>query len=172
MPPAADLTITIAQPTELPIVLDILREAAAWLWERGVHQWTPAEFTEEAFAPSVAQGTVALAWRGDVPVGTVTLNWADPDVWGPDGGQAGYVHKLAARRAAAGQGVSHSLLDWAAQQCAQAGKPFLRLDCWAGNATLREFYTNAGFTLRDIKQEITPEETWECALFEKHVQGK
>lgn len=161
------LAITLAQTADLPLVLTILREAATWLWERDIPQWPPEEFTEDAYAPLIGQGAIALAWKNGQAVGTVTLLWSDPEIWGPDDGQAGYVHKLAVKRLAAGQGVSHALLAWAEAQVTQAGRRYVRLDCWAGSDALRQFYTNAGFTVCGLTQE----DTWQCALFEKAVGG-
>lgn len=161
----APLTITIAQPADLPVVLEILREAATWLWDRAIPQWPPEEFTAGAFAPLVTQGAIALAWRAGQAVGTVTLVWSDPEIWGPDDGKAGYVHKLAVKRLAAGQGVSHALLAWADARITAAGRRYARLDCWAGNEVLRRFYTQAGYTERGF----TAEATWQCALLEKPV---
>jgi GNAT superfamily N-acetyltransferase len=169
--PMLDPTFTIrpALPDELPHILALYEETARWLWDRGIYQWEPGTFNATDFAPLIARGQLHLATRDADIAGTVTLTWADPDLWGPDDGEAGYVHKLAVRRAYAGQGVSLRLLDFAAQQAAHAGKRHLRHDCWAGNVALRAFYTNAGFTLVQIAQERDEDGAWECALFERVV---
>lgn len=94
--------------------------------------------------PGIAAGETWLAEVDGAPVGTVTLQWSDPlwsDVDDPDA--AGYVHRLAVRRSAAGTG--RALLDWAAATTLGHGRELLRLDCVAHNAALRAYYERAGF---------------------------
>jgi GNAT superfamily N-acetyltransferase len=87
---------------------------------------------------------VWLAERAGEPVGTLTLQWRDP-LW-PDDGRAGYVHRLAVRRGAAGLG--RELLEWAAAAVSEQGRELLRLDCGATNHALRGYYETAGFVHR------------------------
>ncbi len=170
-----------ARAEQLPIVLAIYVEAARWLWDRGIHQWNPEEFSSEEFMPLATAGAIWLAWGRD-PAGavernrtirasdalaTITLTWSDPEVWGPDDGAAGYIHKLAVRRANAGQGIAHQLLRHAEAIIAARGRRYARLDCWAKNDALLRFYTTQGYQLRDM----IAEQSWEVARFERQVDA-
>ena len=96
---------------------------------------------------------------------TLTLTWADPHVWGEQPDDAGYVHGLAIRRDAAGQGLGAVMLAWAGRAVAAAGRPHLRLDCMAANAGLRAYYEHVGFTyVRDL-----PDGSWSASLYEKRT---
>jgi hypothetical protein len=77
-------------------------------------------------------------------VGTLVLDWSDP-LW-PDDATAGYLHRLAVRRQAAGLGSD--LLMWAVQEVVRRDRLFLRLDCVASNRRLRGYYEAAGFEHR------------------------
>ena len=103
--------------------------------------------------------------RDGVIVGTLTLTWADPHVWGEQPDDAGYVHGLAIRRDAAGQGIGAAMLAWAGRAVAAAGRPYLRLDCMATNARLRAYYERAGFTqVRDVADA-----NWSASLYQKRA---
>lgn len=138
-----DVTVLRARPDQVPQVLGVLDEAAGWLAGRGIAQW-PDRFVAEWVAGQVAAGYTWLAWRGDAAVGTVTLDWGDP-LW-TDKTSAGYVHRLAVRRGAAGLGAR--LLGWAAERTRERGYDRLRLDCVTHNHGLRAYYEAAGFVAR------------------------
>lgn len=156
-------TIRPAGPDEADVVVGVLQDAARWLLSRNIAQWPPEEFTAALIAQWQATGCVWLAWRQNDAVGTIALAFQDDPLWHTVPGPAAYIHKLAVRRTVAGQGISRALLRAAEDEAVLRGLPAVRLDCWAGNTALRQFYTAAGYTLRGL----VPEASWECALFEK-----
>jgi GNAT superfamily N-acetyltransferase len=62
------------------------------------------------------------------------------------------VHRLAVRRANAGQGISIALLQWAVEHARSLGKRYLRLDCDADRPRLRALYEGFGFRLHSYRQ--------------------
>jgi GNAT superfamily N-acetyltransferase len=130
-----------AAVSDIDDVLAVLDEAAAWLRAQGVRQWPP-HFRQEWIEPDVREGNTWLAVGEEAVLATVTLDWDDP-LWADRPASAGYVHRLAVRRSAAGLGAR--LLDWAADTAASAGRGVLRLDCVASNGRLRSYYEAAGF---------------------------
>ncbi|MBF8191353.1 GNAT family N-acetyltransferase [Nonomuraea sp. K274] len=124
-------------------VLAVLDESAAWLAARSVRQWPP-RFEADWIAPAIARGETWLVEVGGEAAATVTLDWSDP-LWDEDG-TAGYVHRMAVRRWAAGLGAH--VLAWAADVTRGAGRSSLRLDCVASNRRLRDHYESAGFAHR------------------------
>ncbi|MFE7190097.1 GNAT family N-acetyltransferase [Kitasatospora sp. NPDC057541] len=148
----AQVVLEPAGPDRTAEVLEVLDDAAGWLGSRGIAQW-PARFEAARIAGALSRGEtwLAVVGPGDEPAGrgrvagTVTLDWADP-LWADAAGAAGYVHRLAVRRWAAGLG-GH-VLDWAADAARARGAGFLRLDCVATNARLRAYYESRGFAHR------------------------
>jgi GNAT superfamily N-acetyltransferase len=134
-------TLAMAQMSDASEVLDILDEACRWLRSRGVRQW-PERFELAWIKPALARGETWLASSDGRTVGTITVSWSDP-AWEHDEADAGYVHRLAVRRSAAGLGTG--LLDWAKTHCRRRGRRFLRLDCVAANGELRRYYEGLGF---------------------------
>ena len=128
-------------------VAGLLDEATAWVGERGYEQW-PLPFPHDQIAAAIERGEVYVAeLDGDV-VATVTLLWDDPTYWGERPADAGYVHKLAVRRACAGQRIGNAIVAWADETAAAQGRRFLRLDCLRDNPGIRAYYENLGFEHR------------------------
>lgn len=153
------------QPQDRAVVLDILGEAASWLLARGIDQWRPERFRE-----LIDQGDTYLARLDGDAVGTLALQWNDPldeKLWRSVANveEAGYVHRLAVRRAFAGKDIGQYLLTWAAGVIAATGKSYLRLDCMAENPALCAYYERAGFTYRGEVQE----KGWKARLYEKRI---
>lgn len=160
--PSDALVLTPAGRSDAETVRSLLGEVSAWLLGMGLRQW-PARFEDEWFVPALEAGHTWLAHRDGELVATITLQWDDELVWGERLPDAGYVHRLAVRRGAAGAGVE--LLGWAERQTRLAGRDFLRLDCWSENARLRSYYEANGFEHRGD----TVEWDWTVSRYEKRV---
>jgi ribosomal protein S18 acetylase RimI-like enzyme len=143
--------VAVADAAGLAAFVAIHEEAAGWLWARGVRQWRPGEYALETLERELAAGhEVYLARRDGDPAGGFTLQWEDVIVWEEQPPIAGYLHALCVRRAYAGRELGAALLAYAGQCVARAGRPWLRLDCWVGNVTLRAWYERLGFSYQGI----------------------
>jgi ribosomal protein S18 acetylase RimI-like enzyme len=100
------------------------------------------------------RGHVRLAFLGGEPVGTYTLTWSHRELWGIDGGEAGYLHRFAVAPEVAGRGVGGMLLDQAAEQVSARGRRWLRLDCDSDNGGLRAYYERHGFQHRGDVESV------------------
>jgi len=165
------LEIVQAVPTDFETVVSILVEAAEWHASLGITQWFPALFKEHLYpriSGDVAAGEVYLAKIDDEPIGTLTLQWSDEETWGRQPRAAGYVHRLAVRRAWAGRKIGVRMLDWAGEQCVARGVPFLRLDTMSANRKLCAYYEALGFEFRGIN--LGPR--WQPAMYERPAAMK
>ena len=74
------------------------------------------EFGEQLLRDRVEDHEVYLFGRDDPGVGTLTIQWSDPEVWGERGtdGLAGYIHRMAIVRSAGGGRIGERMLEWAA----------------------------------------------------------
>ena len=141
------MNVRRCQADDVATVAALLDEATAWVGERGYEQW-PLPFPHDQIAAAIERGEVYVAeLDGDV-VATVTLLWDDPTYWGERPADAGYVHKLAVRRACAGQRIGNAIVAWADETAAAQGRRFLRLDCLSDNPGIRAYYENLGFEHR------------------------
>jgi hypothetical protein len=188
---AGALMITRAALDDIPKVIDIQAEAAAWLRSRGIEQWhidhaRTTAYLQAAMAGYPAARAVYLAWSAgpakggpadgepavshateamSEPVATLALQAEDTRIWGEQPGDALYLHGCAVCRVAGGQGVGLALLRWAEGGAAAAGRTYLRLDCMAQNPELRAYYVRAGYAHRgDVRGQ-----GWSASLNEKRV---
>lgn len=147
--------VQAATPSELPIVLSILDDAARWLYAHGIDQW-PRSFSRDAtwrmdrIRSYIEHGlTYLVRSEGSDEVATFTLSRAaDPQFahgWpdGPD--DAGYIFRMAVLRSAAGRDIGGFILDWAAREVGQWGLSWLRLDAHRFNEYLQRYYRKHGF---------------------------
>lgn len=72
-----------------------------------------------------------------------------------------FLQKLMIAPEIQGQGAGRVLLDIVIARVADRGAAEVVLDCWAGNAKLRDFYTRAGFRLHGVFSE----KGYEVAVF-------
>jgi GNAT superfamily N-acetyltransferase len=129
------------------VVAALLDEATVWVGERGYEQW-PLPFPRDELEVAIERGEVYVAELDGDTVATVTLLWDDPMYWGKRPPDAAYLHKLAVRRACAGQRVGSAIVECADAAAAASGRRFLRLDCLRDNPGIRAYYEELGFEHR------------------------
>lgn len=163
--PATLLDFKVARPEDLPLVMEILAETAAWLKQKGINQWPspPNEHWQRRMAEAIQREEVYTVGIVKNRFGIVRFTWADP-YW-PDDNLAGYVHSIAVRSEIHGQNLGGLILFWAMMKTKQEGRQFLRLDCLAGNGRLRRYYEDQGFSY----QGEVIDQDYVAALYEKEI---
>ncbi len=144
-----DVEVRVALPDDLDDVLGVLDEAAAWLQSIGMAQQWPPSFSADGALRRLTHDLIEkqemfIACSRGAVIGCFRLSFEENVYW-PHGETAVYLFSLAVRRAYSRQGVGQFMLDWAAQHAADRGRSELRLDCFAANQKLRDYYLNAGF---------------------------
>jgi ribosomal protein S18 acetylase RimI-like enzyme len=147
-------------------LVELREQAARWLLGRGIAQWEPGEVSASEVRAQIRDGQWFVV-RQPVVVAGLRLLWSDEAMWGVRPDDAGYVHGLVVDRQCAGRGLGAALLEWAEQQARAAGRPYLRLDCVANNAALRNYYAKQEFREVDCRDFDGP---WHSVvLLEKQV---
>jgi ribosomal protein S18 acetylase RimI-like enzyme len=165
-----EFTAVRAAIKDYDVVMAILREAADWLSARGIQQWYHwyMDVGEEILRESLQHHEVYLFQRDNSRIGTVTIQWTDPDVWGERGmdGKAGYIHGMAIVRSATGMRVGERMLEWAIGTIAARGRRQARLDAMASNGRLCRYYEQRGF--RPLETALLPG-NFTTRLFERKL---
>ncbi|MEP7270289.1 MAG: GNAT family N-acetyltransferase [Acidobacteriota bacterium] len=128
---------------------DLFRAAIAWQTRRGVS--TFGEFTDSFLKGEIERGAVFLAVNEEAVGGTISLYESDEIIWGDDHDSALYIHRLASIRTERGRGVGAELVNWSRLRAEAMGKKWLRVDCWADNTDLCQFYLRQGFDVVKVK---------------------
>jgi len=152
----------------LDAYIELLEEAAAWLWARDVHQWRPGEqrAARGELLAKLRQGALILVEQEGRLAGGCLLTEVRPAVWPDDPADAFYLSGLVVARWAAGQNLGAKILDEAMTAARQRGKKRLRLDCWDGNEFLKGYYRARGF--RDLGR-VQEEDYW-VRLMERAIK--
>lgn len=151
------ITIQPGTPTDVDALTDIMKNTITWLATKGSDQWqnmAPGQpdhhRIREGFTQAQQAGTlwVARDTTGQVLGGMIVNTYVDPDFWNPtDKPQdALYLHRLLVHRDHTGKNIAQQLLQHARNLTTTAGKTYLRLDAWATNTQLQQYYQQAGFT--------------------------
>jgi protein-tyrosine phosphatase len=167
--PAGELQIAVATVDHAPTVRRLRNDLARWMLQRGIEQWRPGEMSLEWIETCISWGVVHVVTLDEQLVGTVTVVWDDPLLWGEQAGVAGYVHMLMVDRRFSGHGIGRSILAWAESSICDHGRRVARLDCVRTNRPLRTYYETAGY--RFVAHKEFPDIDWagETSLYEKSL---
>jgi GNAT superfamily N-acetyltransferase len=158
-------------------ILDVSDEATVWLVDHGMsEQWGPEPpSSEPSFVARVSswisdgEAVVAIDSNGDAHAYAVTGSfpppYMDPIVAKRAVEDAYYVYTVASRMRPESRGAGRSLIMWAVGQARASRVTYLRLDCWAENASLRAYYQNLGFEECDTYVD----EGWPGAVMQLRV---
>jgi GNAT superfamily N-acetyltransferase len=131
---------------------DLVSVRAAYVYGRAVQRaegstvWP--EFSDAAILREIDAGHLYRVMLDDLIVGVFSLALEDAAIWGPhERGAHLYLHRIARTSEFQGRGLMDSILHWANERCRVLGRSGLRLDTWASNAALIEFYERRGFVL-------------------------
>jgi len=136
-----------ATEEDVPVVAELLDEATAFVRTMGRDQW-PVPYPQRKLRQSVAGGSLYVVDVDGEPAATFTLLLDDRKFWGERPPDAVYLHKLAVRRARAGQGLGARIVEWIGDEAERLGRAYIRLDCQRDLPGIRRYYERLGFELR------------------------
>ncbi len=167
--PLGALVATRATLADAPVVGALRDGLARWMLRCGIRQWSPGELPVAWIEVGIAFGETYLVSHDQQLVGSVTIVWDDPLIWGERPEPAGYIHMLMVDRAFRGHGIGRSILEWAEGRIEASGRRIARLDCVEGNEALRAYYEAAGYAF--VGTKTFPDLDWagETALYEKQL---
>lgn len=156
-----------AQREELPIALEMLKEAALWLKGKGINYWQDWIDPKVQYINWIKQGfdndQFYFFYSGSKLSGMLRLQYQDEIFWGKQKDNAGYIHSFTTRRDMAGAGFGHIMLNKVQDLLNNEGIKIMRLDCGKNYEKLCKYYESEGF-INVGETEIFEEE---LSLFEK-----
>ena len=176
-----ELTLTRAGVGEADSVIALVQARARWLEERGIPQWrlylkkeAAAEIREHIDGKHGAE--IYLARDKSGLAGAFCIEPRDVETWKErgDDGKAAYIHMLTVAIERKGCGIGPKLLRLAEEVIAARGLEFARLDCWAGNPFLVQYYPRFGYVPVAVNTDLqlsVPGGKNSLQLFEKRVRG-
>ncbi|NSL85868.1 GNAT family N-acetyltransferase [Chitinophaga sp. Mgbs1] len=138
-------------PDQLPLILQLLREAATAIQNKGLDQWnTWLQPTDDNIswlqAGLLNNEFFSVITGNQETAGMFRLSYSDLLYWGKQDKPAGYVHSLVVRKEFSGHNLGTTILRMIEAKLLEEGYHLLRLDCNAGNQWLCRYYESQGFT--------------------------
>jgi len=163
------MTLQPAQPAELSICLDIIRDGRSFQQEQGFTQWTEEYPSAALIGQDLQEGSGYLFRIDGEAAGYMYLGFdGDPDYGAEECGfQPGVpyavVHRIALSRRFAGRGLSSKVFDAVKALCLQRGLHCIRIDTDRQNLRMQHVLEKNGFVRRGIVYFAgDPKLTYEC----------
>ncbi|MEV0245512.1 GNAT family N-acetyltransferase [Nocardia sp. NPDC050712] len=159
-----------ARPADATDIAGLRDRLAQWMVENGIAQWLPGEYPAEVVAEEIARAEWFVWREGGALLATVRLIWRDPEFWGADDAEAGYIHGLMVAPEQRGRDLGSRIIQFCAEHTRARGITRQRLDAAADNQVLRKYYNAQGFT--EIREAPLPPQfqgTAAVVLFEKQL---
>ena len=146
-----NINVRVARDTEGNRVIELLKEAAAWLKSEEIKQWSYllSGGEDDEIEQAILKRETYVAEDNNKLLGTFTISpiqseW-DFELWGEIEGKSLYLHRLAVNMEYRGQGLGKKLIRWIENEFS-GQDTYLRLDCVANNPKLNQFYIDNEFT--------------------------
>jgi ribosomal protein S18 acetylase RimI-like enzyme len=136
----------VASRADLPDVRAAYEHARAMQRERNAIVWP--QFADDAILREIDEQRLFRAVVDDTAAGVFSVAYDDSAIWGShERGEHLYLHRIARAAACPSRGLVDAVLSWATERCRSLARAGLRMDTWASNAPLIEFYRRRGFRL-------------------------
>ena len=151
---------------ECSLIVQILKDSAEYLHQKGINQWKEP-ISEKEIADDIELKRVFIVQKilgkklGIFSIRDMDYFWPVND-YNKD---TIYFYKFTICREYLGRGLGASIYS-AIEKRLQKKYKKIRLDCWAGNNKLKEFYKNLGFK----EKGDFPESDYYISLFEKEMR--
>ena len=137
------LCVRKATEKDIPAVLDILNSATQKLLAKKVMQWE-YPWDENVVKSYVDKNEFYIAFYDDVPCGCFGLKKYPDNRFAPQDTDGEYWYHLAVHPNSDKAGIGYMLCRWVQEYSRQTGIT-IYFDCWAGNTSLRNYYSFNGF---------------------------
>jgi hypothetical protein len=136
--------ITEAVISDMPVICQLFEEAIAFQQKHHYAGWK--NYDRTFLQRDVEQRLLFKIMNDEKIAGIFSICYADPLIWREkERGDAIYLHRIVANRNVNEGPVFAGILNWAKYVAVQKGLRFIRMDTWAENSKLIDYYRGYGF---------------------------
>ena len=134
----------VATPADLPFIYNLFELAIQFQKSNQYIGWN--SYDKEFIKSEIREGLLYKIVDGDNVLGIFSVCYTDKLIWRErDKGDAIYLHRVVLNRSFQGVKIFSQVLEWAIEQANHLNLKFIRIDTWAGNTKLIDYYKGYGF---------------------------
>lgn len=135
-----------SESSDLTEIIKIYEAAAQYQAAKGYNVWPIV--SHDVVLKEIEEQRHIKIIKNNVIVGIFTMAFSDPIIWGErDNNTSLYLHRIATHPNFKGNNLMSYIVEWSKQKAIENNKPFIRLDTWADNENLINFYLKYGFKI-------------------------
>lgn len=140
--------------TDLPLIFELFDHSIRYQEKHGYPVW---KNYDQGAIQSDIENKNQYKIMVDGVIGIVfSVGYTDKVIWREfDKGDAIYLHRIVVNPERKGRKLFGSILKWSVEHAKQKGRSVVRMDTWASNATIIEYYTGFGFAV--VENYTTPD---------------
>jgi ribosomal protein S18 acetylase RimI-like enzyme len=114
-------------------------------------------FDAELVNREISEGRLWKIVEDGVVACIYSVAYEDPIIWGPESHLASmYIHRIVTNPEFRGRGYVGKIVEWARVHAAENDLRYIRMDTWADNLKLKDYYLGCGF---EWKGTVSPEDS-------------
>jgi ribosomal protein S18 acetylase RimI-like enzyme len=175
MIPSADIRITTTTRADLPQVLSLFDYAMSLQGGKGYKVWHAID--TRALEDDIQNGLQYKIVAEHEILCVFSVQYRDPFIWREkDDDNAIYLHRIVIDQKFKGQRLFGSVLQWAVHEATRRRLKFMRMDTWADNQKIIDYYRTFGFECigyhktPDVPELPVQNRNLEVALLQKQVK--
>jgi ribosomal protein S18 acetylase RimI-like enzyme len=143
-PDDEELKILPSKETELPAINYLFEESIKSYSRKGFRVW---EFIDKSrLEKDITQGLQYKIQRGNEILCVFSIQYSDPFIWRErDKDTAIYLHRIVVNPNFRGMRLFEKVLNWAKRHATENRINYIRMDTWADNKKIIDYYLGYGF---------------------------
>lgn len=142
--------------SDLEVIFELFEQSINYQEKKGFPVWR--NYDRNAIIQDIENENQYKVVIGSKTAIVFSVCYADKIIWRDfDKGDSIYLHRIVVNPELKGQKLFGKILDWAIGHCKQKGLNSIRMDTWAANPTIIEYYKTFGFNL--VENYTTPDST-------------
>jgi ribosomal protein S18 acetylase RimI-like enzyme len=142
--------------SDLRLIFDLFDQSITYQEEKSYPVWR--NYDRNAIVKDIENGNQYKIVIDNQTAIVFSACYTDKIIWRHfDRGDALYLHRIVVNPEFKGQQLFGKTLEWAIRHCEQKKLTSIRMDTWAANSNIIEYYKTFGFTI--IENYTTPDST-------------
>ncbi len=145
------MKILNSTPEDTETIFELYQLATEYQRKNGYNLWK--EFDRELIATEIEEKRHwKIVEEGEVAC-IFSIFYNDPLLWGKDDNEFSiYIHRIATNPKFKGRSLTKVIIDWAKAHCKETDRKYIRMDTWADNKNLGDYYIKCGFKIAGHRQ--------------------